>query len=119
MARRRYTSFSVKRRARVSSDGIRVKAYSEPVHRAAAEQIACLKPMPDNSGPVPARAEGRGVMLLYPTHHFGVDEPAPDEFVPTMGFALLFPKNSLPQRIAFKTRTQRDVAFVQAEASDD
>jgi hypothetical protein len=112
-------AFTVKRRARVSPDGVRVKAYSEPVHRLAAEELVGKKPMYDGSGLQALANPKRGVMLFYPTHHLSRGEAAPPGFVPTMGFALLFPSNSLPQRLTFVTRTGDDAAFVDASTSED
>lgn len=111
--------FSVKRRARVSPDGVRVKAYSERVHRHAAEQLVDVRPMERTSALWPLRNANRGVMLFYPTHHFRPGDEVTQDFIPTMGFALLFPANSLPKRTAFKTRSSSDDAFVDAAASED
>jgi hypothetical protein len=111
--------FSVKRRARVSPDGIRVKAYSEPVHRFAAEELIGKQPMSDGSELGELADPTRGVMLFYPTHHLAQGDSAPAEFVPTMGFALLFPSNSLPQRLTLVTRKGDAGAFVDAADSDD
>lgn len=112
-------AFTVKRRARVSPDGIRVKAYSEPVHRLAAEELVGKRPMSDGSGLQELEDPTRGVMLFYPTHHLEQGETGPPGLVPTMGFALLFPSNSLPQRLTFVTRMGDDAAFVDASASED
>jgi Z1 domain len=96
--------FTVKYRARISTEGSRVKAYSEPLHRDAAERIALL-PGKDGSGlPDEFSAPGTAVMLFYPTHHVPVgDEPLGD-LIPTMGFALLFPENKNPQQVVFVAR---------------
>ncbi|MGI8729273.1 MAG: Z1 domain-containing protein [Solirubrobacteraceae bacterium] len=110
---------SVKRRARVSPDGVRVKAYSEPVHRRAAEQLVGLRPPVRGSDLGDLTDPHRGVMLFYPTHHLRARETEPEDLVPTMGFALLFPENTLPRRTAFRTRTPTDRAFVDATASED
>ena len=112
-------TFTVKRRARVSPDGVRVKAYSEPVHRFAAEQVAGIRGLTEGSPLSDLRDNHRAVLLFYPTHHLGAKDAAPDDYVPTMGFALLFPDNDLPKSVVFKARTDRDVAFVDAAPSDD
>jgi hypothetical protein len=84
-------SLTVKYRARV---GLRVGAFSEPVHRAVAEAIIGDSPC-DDSATEAFRRSGRGVMLFYPAVHQDMAE------IPTMGFALLFPRNSIPSQILF------------------
>jgi hypothetical protein len=96
--------FTVKYRARVSTEGSRVKAYSEPLHRDAAEEIALLDAGASSELPDDLRAPRTAVMLFYPTHHVpSGDEPTSD-LIPTMGFALLFPENGIPQRVVFVAR---------------
>jgi hypothetical protein len=111
--------FKVKRRARVSPDGIRVKAYSEPAHRIAAEEIAGAREATADSEITSLVEPHRAVMLFYPTHHLFADEDPPPDFVPTMGFALFFPNNDMPQRVTLVTRRAGDDAFVDAAPSED
>ena len=90
-------SFSVKFRSRV---GIRVGAYSEPEHREVAEVIISPEPVTGANDVLEAhRQAGRGVFLFYPVTHHQQERSSND--APTMGFALLFPHNSIKSTIVF------------------
>jgi hypothetical protein len=104
--------FTVKYRARVSADGSRVKAYTEPLHRLAAEEISLLPPDASSELPDDLRGPRTGVILFYPTHHVSSEEDPPSDLIPTMGFALLFPENQIPQRVVFVARPDDDRPWI-------
>jgi Z1 domain len=79
--------------------GPRFNTYNDKRHRAFAEHLAGIKPLADPSAELEAfRAPRTGVMLLYPiteTKGSGKRE------VVTVGFTLLFPKNSIRNAVGF------------------
>jgi hypothetical protein len=107
------TEFSVKYRSRAATNGIRVKAYSEPLHRDIAKQIACASGSEPADDAVRALAgPGTAVMVFYPAHHIRQEDAVPDDLVPTMGFGLQFPANNISQRIALTVRRKKDEPLV-------
>lgn len=90
-------SFGVRERNRVETNG-RYKAYSEPMHRAAAEYFAGLLPGSVLEGGEELRNERQGVFLFYPVLSDDEAKTAPE---PTMGFAILFPKNNIRKQIVY------------------
>jgi hypothetical protein len=99
---------SVKFRSRSLEE--RVKAYSEPLHREVAEGIA-LAPKKGRK-PQDLAAPPTRVALFYPTHHLQDDEEVPEDFIPTMGFALLPPRNRIRKRIIFTTAIDSEDPFI-------
>jgi hypothetical protein len=90
--------FSVKFRSR--SGGERVGVYSEPHHRAAAAAIIAPDPVPAATNALEAlRSAHRGALMFYPLTHVQGGEPA--DGIPTMGFGLQFPNNSMRTLIRF------------------
>jgi hypothetical protein len=87
--------FDVRERARVETGG-RYKAYSEPDHRRAAEVFAGVEDGVIGQGGADLRQERQAVLLFYP-----VRSPEESKCTPTMGFALLFPKNSIKKQIVY------------------
>jgi hypothetical protein len=89
--------FDVKRRSRL---GDRIKAYSEPEHRAIAEHITGLTraAVPNVQLDELARPK-RGVVLFYPVW---TEDRVPDPFHPIAGFAILFPGESQGSRIVWQ-----------------
>jgi hypothetical protein len=101
--------FDVKYRSRL---GGRIKAYSEPEHRAIAEHITGLRTAPGANDALGAlAAPKRAVMLYYPVW---TDDHPPDPFTPVAGFALLFAGRSQRTRIIWQVRdtTRPDAAVV-------
>ena len=93
--------FDVKRRSRL---GDRIKAYSEPEHRAIAEHITGLTPAAVPNAELDALAgPGRGVVLVYPVW---TEDRLPDPFYPVAGFAVLFPGTSQGSRIVWQVHDQ-------------
>jgi hypothetical protein len=105
--------FSVKYRARV---GTRVGVYTEPHHKQAAQAIIALEPQPDANEVLQGyRSPGRGVFLFYPVTH-QADRKSKD--IPTMGFALLFPRNRISSPVVFGVAdpSRPDAPVVDADA---
>jgi hypothetical protein len=89
--------FSIKYRARVGS---RVGVFTEPNHKAAGAVVISPSAVPGSSDALEAlRGPRRGVLLFYPVTHHPQQRPAND--IPTMGFALLFPTNTISSTIVF------------------
>jgi hypothetical protein len=92
--------FAVRQRARVTTEG-RYKVYSEPDHRFAAEVFVGLKSGQIETGGSDLRRARQAVLLFYPVQ--SEDESG---LVPTMGFALLFPKNSIRDPITYSVENE-------------
>jgi hypothetical protein len=90
--------FAVRRRRRIETGG-RYKVYSEPDHRLAAELFAGVSSGDIGDGGADFRRAKQAVLLFYPVR----SEDEGDQ-IPTMGFALLFPKNSIRGPIAYSVR---------------
>jgi hypothetical protein len=90
--------FAVRTRNRVGT-GLRYAAYSEPLHRIAAERLAGITE--GGLGRVADRKKRphQGIMLFYPVLS---NEERAQEMTPTMAFALLFPPNSIPKKLTYK-----------------
>lgn len=87
--------FDVRKRARIETGG-RYKAYSEPDHRRAAEVFAGVEAGVIGTGGADLRRERQAVLLFYP-----VRSEQESKRTPTMGFALIFPKNSITKQIVY------------------
>ena len=90
--------FAVRKRTRIETGG-RYKVYSEPDHRLAAEVFAGVTSGNIGTGGADLRRAKQAVLLFYPVR--SEDEGYQ---IPTMGFALLFPKNSIREPIAYSVR---------------
>ena len=73
--------------------------FTEPIHKRLTQSIIDGEADP-SAGDLPERfrAGRRGVFLFYPVSH---REHGPLEEPPTMGLALLFPKNDISAEIVF------------------
>lgn len=92
--------FAVRERTRIETGG-RYKAFSEPDHRLASEVFAGVRIGNITAGGVDMRRANQAVLLFYPVRS---EEEAGQ--IPTMGFALLFPENSIKEPIAYSVRDQ-------------
>jgi hypothetical protein len=92
--------FQVRARARPETGG-RFQVYSEPDHRFAAKVFAGVSAGKISDGCSDLRRERQAVFLFYP-----VRDPQDPPEIPAMGFALLFPNNSIRIPIAYSVRDQ-------------
>lgn len=90
-------------RTRKPAGGARFNTYNDKRHRAFAEHLAGIKVLAEPSESIAAlRQPKTGVMLLYPiTETKGAGPRSPV----TVGFTLLFPKNSIRNAVGFTVRT--------------
>ena len=95
-------SFAIRTRNRVGT-GLRYAAYSEPAHRAAAERLANVNGEPLEGASEKQRNQRQGIFLFYPV--LSSEERAANA-TPTMAFALLFPRNSIPNKVTYKVRNK-------------
>ena len=105
--------FTVRTRERVKTAG-RYKVYSEPDHIVAAEFFAGLSDDLNGKGSE-LRKPRQAVFLFYP-----VRSSAEKGQTPTMGFVLLFPKNSIPKQIAYTVAdpSRSDAVVVDVPSND-
>ncbi len=102
----------VVQRSRVSTGG-RFKAFSDPEDRLVCEWLVGMHE--DTAGTTSAaqnlRSDTQGILLLYPCVE-SEDETGP----PTMGFALVLPRNRIPRVVTLSVRrsTQKDAVVVDA-----
>lgn len=91
--------FRVKQRGR---SGNRFLVFTEPDHVRAAKWLAGLIPG-ESSDPRCAKLveQNRAVMLVYPVK---ATKDAPPATLPSIGFALYFPKNLIPRQVMFSVR---------------
>jgi len=76
-----------------------VNAYAGPDDRALAEMITGKREAGRTTADLDTLTRPRrGVILIYPLPH---EPPAERSWVPTIGFSLLFPSNSIPRQIGF------------------
>ena len=96
--------FPVRTRARI---GQRINVFTEPDHVLAARYIAGLEEDVDKPSVslAKARVPHRGVMLFY------VVQAVPDSFS-TIGFALVFPGNTLKKGIKWTVRDRNQIDAV-------
>jgi hypothetical protein len=81
-------------------------AFTGPEDRTIAEAISCTREIADPTPELAAlRAARRAVLLVYPITHEGEDRES--EWLPTMGLAIQFPPNDIPQKIGFAVRSPR------------
>ena len=96
------SSFAIRTRNRVGT-GLRYAAYSEPSHRAAAERLANLNEGSLGHAADQKRNKRQGIVLFYPVLS---SEERAEHATPTMAFALLFPANSIPNKVTYKVRNK-------------
>lgn len=103
--------FAVRHRARVTPEGDRYKVYTEPAHKDVATYLCGLiegdRPSKET---VAWRHEHQAVFLFYPVR----DEKT--EQLVSMGFALLFPRNSIATPIRFSVHDPRNASAVTVSA---
>jgi hypothetical protein len=104
---------SVHLRRRASSTNL-VNAYSGPEDRRVAAAIVGTAGSDNTIGALARlRREHRGVLLVYPITH---SEKVNKEWVPTMGFTIVFPPNHIKRQVSFvvKNPEQPDEPIVTA-----
>lgn len=95
--------FSIKERSR-SDDGGRYLVYSEPPHILMARFLAGVENGKAKNSTTSSLLKPRqAVLLFYPVLS---KEERTGDAIPTMGFVLAFPKNSIKKRVEFSVRDE-------------